>query len=294
MSDHKNNNSLDIDSGIDKYDGSFEKEESGCTILINKTVQNIKKLEVAGLYLYLMCRPPSWKLNVKHLASYFGCNKDKIYTIIDSLIDAQLLTRTETRHKGKFVSYKYRVHLRPKPKECVQNAPVLEKPDTVKPDTENPDAYKTKNAQNKEDINHIDHSYSATDVAQKQKSTVRNSRKVESDKTFDVFWNLYPVKKNKIRAKKIWDRKGLWAMSNTICKNVQDRIAEDAQWQDKQFIPHPSTFLQNDLWDDDIIKAKPKTQAANSSDAMSRVINKYSNQSGNVYDQNGNAYDALN
>jgi len=54
-------------SGIDKFDGSFDQEESGCTIFINQTVNTIKDLAAGGLYMYLLCRPKNWKLNIKHL-----------------------------------------------------------------------------------------------------------------------------------------------------------------------------------------------------------------------------------
>ena len=147
------NNNINDESGIDKFDGTFEKEESGCTIFVNETVNSIKKLDVLGLYSYLVCRPPSWKLNVKHLASLFSCNKDKIYQIIDSLILIKLLSRKEIRNKGKFVRFHYRVHLRPTSIINTDEEPCLEKPDTVKPDTVFPDTYKTKSVLNKEDKN---------------------------------------------------------------------------------------------------------------------------------------------
>ncbi len=127
---------------IEKFEGTFDKEESGCTILLNETINLIKNLEAGGLYMYLMARPPSWKLNAKHLASEFGCNKDKIYKLLRFLMDLGLLTSTAIKNDaGRFEKRHYRLYLRPV-------SPCLEKPDV-----ENPDAYITKKIINKEKNN---------------------------------------------------------------------------------------------------------------------------------------------
>lgn len=141
-------------SGIDKFDGSFDKEESGCTIFINETVNLIKDLDAGGLYMYLLCRPPSWRVNIKHLTTIFKCGKNKVYRLIDLLISLKLLSRTEIREKGKFKEYRYRIHLRPVSKQIAQSPPVPQKPEAAKPDTVNEDTYKTNilPLENKEDI----------------------------------------------------------------------------------------------------------------------------------------------
>lgn len=242
------------ESGIDKFDGSFDREESGCTIFINETVNQIKDLAAGGMYMYLLCRPKNWKLNIKHLSSVFGCNKDKIYRLLDILISINLITRTDSREKGKFSSIHYRLHIRPHTNNSVQNAPYPEKPDTVHTDTVNQDAYKTKKLINKECIKHKSKSYSATDVAHVQKES-----------HFENFWQIYPVKKNKVRSKKIWDRNKLDNIYPQIASDISNRLINDSQWQVRQYIPHPSTYLHNQLWGDEVIQSdlskngKPKT-----------------------------------
>lgn len=82
----------------------------------------------------------------------------------------------------------------------------------------------------------------------------------ESNNRFEEFWALYPVKKNKIRSKKYWDKKKLYKIATLICTDVQNRMNNDFYWQKKQFIPHPSTYLNDELWNDEIIKpCLPKT-----------------------------------
>lgn len=137
-------------SGIDKYSGSYDQDELGVTQIPTETIRLLNNFTLLALFTFLASCSSDWKLNAKHLAKHFNCNKDKIYKAIDSLIELNLLTRTQVRDKGKFVRYHYRLHLRQK----VQIAPSPEKPDTVKPDTVKPDTYKTNilPLENKEDI----------------------------------------------------------------------------------------------------------------------------------------------
>lgn len=141
MSDH-DCNTYDENS-VDKFDGPMEHEESGCTIIINSSINMIEDMDAQGLYTYLLCRPPTWKVNIKHLCARYKCGKTKIYSAFDTLIALKLISRTELRNKGKFLHYKYKIFLRPQIEHSAQLTPVPQKPDAVKPDAINEDAYKT-------------------------------------------------------------------------------------------------------------------------------------------------------
>src|SRR5574343_101592 len=147
MSDHERKPSNDT-CGIEKYEGSFDQDELGVTQIPTETILAIKNLTLLAVYTFLASRPSTWRLNAKHLATHFDCNKDKIYKALGLLIEMGFLTRTQIKEKGRFVRCHYRLHLRQK----VQTLPSLEKPDVVKPETENQDTYKTENKQSKEDI----------------------------------------------------------------------------------------------------------------------------------------------
>lgn len=71
---------------------------------------------------------------------------------------------------------------------------------------------------------------------------------------FDEFWQAYPVKVAKKKTKAIWQRRKLDELADTIIANVQARKAHDPQW-DRGFIPHPSTFLNGDRWEDEITQS---------------------------------------
>lgn len=76
---------------------------------------------------------------------------------------------------------------------------------------------------------------------------------------FRVFWGNYPRKESKEKTKQ-------WYSKNKPSDELQTRILEaletfkkTAQWQDKQFIPHPTTWLNQKRWEDEaIIAGSPK------------------------------------
>ena len=70
---------------------------------------------------------------------------------------------------------------------------------------------------------------------------------------FDLFWQAYPRKVGKKRAKQAWDR--LKPDTATVQKML-DALA----WQVKQpqwvkdggmYVPHPTTWLHEERWDDE-------------------------------------------
>ena len=68
---------------------------------------------------------------------------------------------------------------------------------------------------------------------------------------FDRFWSAYPIKRGKRRARDIWARKRLDARADLIVADVRRRVAEDDQWL-QGYIPHPSTYLNGDRWEDEL------------------------------------------
>jgi len=111
-----------------------------------------------------------------------------------------------------------------------------------------------------------------------------------SEQSFDIFWNIYPIKKNKIRSKKIWERKNLNRIAELICLDIANRKSTDDSWKDERFIPHPSTYLLNERWNDSISKFEQPNKPTKTSggDSLSKIFKKHTNQGG-TYDQFGNS-----
>jgi hypothetical protein len=131
---------------IEKFTGTFNKEDTGCTISVNSTIQSITDINVLGLYAYLLSKPNDWKIYPKEIQKHFKIGKNKTYALLNKLIALNLIKRVDIKHKGKYVEFIYMLYLKPyctpSPVPCFQE---LENPELEKGDT-----YKTKKEQNKE------------------------------------------------------------------------------------------------------------------------------------------------
>jgi hypothetical protein len=151
-------NNMDINMTIEKFTGEFMKEENGCTITINSTIQSITDTSVLGLYCYLMTKPNTWTINVAEIKNHFKISKDKAYRLLNALIDLKLISVKVISQPNMFSKNYYTLHLRPR----LENSPCPENQESIAilpcpgfTDPENQDAYKTKNIQNKEINNNI-------------------------------------------------------------------------------------------------------------------------------------------
>ena len=104
---------------------------------------------------------------------------------------------------------------------------------------------------------------------------------------FDIFWKLYPRKTDKGKALTKW---------NTICnKNNKDKptlkeikIAihyqkKSERWQDKQFIPNPTTWLNQSRWMDDAKEMNNFLYNNNKSNKSPKNGSRYFDKPGKVY-----------
>lgn len=73
---------------------------------------------------------------------------------------------------------------------------------------------------------------------------------INSANSFSIFWEIYPSKIKKKEAEKIWLDRNLDAKADLIITDVKTRIAKDARWQNKQFIPSPVNYLDGERWND--------------------------------------------
>jgi hypothetical protein len=245
-------------------------------------------MEAGWVWAYLQSQCDGWKLNPQQLMKHFGVCKDKMYKILTFMISANLLVRhVHTSAKGTHISTTYTVldgteYIDPArviEKSAHQNAPLPEKQDPVLQDPENQDIKKERGLKKKESIKEIINNNSAIEIAHKQ-----------NDDAFDEFWRNYPIKKNKVRSKKIWDREKFASIVTLICCDVLVRVKHEPQWQQPQFIPHPATYLGNKLWTDDVTKAsEPESSKGDKSSSFYAYMK--SKPNGETYDHNGNTSD---
>lgn len=78
------------------------------------------------------------------------------------------------------------------------------------------------------------------------------------DFAFDEFWSFYPRKIGKGGAKKTWLKITRGVKPEVIVEGAR-RMASDPNLPETQFIPHPSTWLNEGRWDDEPYAPRGRT-----------------------------------
>ena len=76
-------------------------------------------------------------------------------------------------------------------------------------------------------------------------------RYIGSDVSFEDIWKKYPVKKAKGSAKTSWSKAIKKIQQKELIDKLIDYI-ESVRTKDKKFIPHLSTWLNQERWDDEL------------------------------------------
>jgi len=82
---------------------------------------------------------------------------------------------------------------------------------------------------------------------------VNKEQRTSKQYLFDFFWKMYPNKKSKKQAEKIWNK---LKMDEDLYRKIiisLKKQMETRQWQKNggEFIPHPSTWLNQERWNDE-------------------------------------------
>lgn len=97
-----------------------------------------------------------------------------------------------------------------------------------------------------------------SDESQKDFDQIRLDKiRLDIKDLFKVFWSTYPNKQGKAKAQKTWESKVKTVeLANQIVKHVEIRKLSDPQWtKDRgEFIPLPTTFLNQERWEDEYKK----------------------------------------
>ena len=77
---------------------------------------------------------------------------------------------------------------------------------------------------------------------------------------FNDFWEVYPKKQGKAGAKKKWELKKLDEKADMIIDHVKARADTDKKWQTLEYVPMPTTFINQERWEDEYEKKDVPTQ----------------------------------
>lgn len=73
---------------------------------------------------------------------------------------------------------------------------------------------------------------------------------------FPEFWKVYPRHVKKKTAGEIWKRKNLNGLADILIEDVATRKKQDHRWL-QGFIPDPTTYLNQERWNDELDTSKP-------------------------------------
>ena len=88
---------------------------------------------------------------------------------------------------------------------------------------------------------------------EKEEAKPKKKKKPKKDfsESFGRFWEAYPVKKGRKKAREAWDKV---EPSNELVETIIDSVhchKLTKQWRDGK-IEHPTTFLNGELWEDEV------------------------------------------
>jgi hypothetical protein len=176
-------------------------------------------LGAKGLLAQLLSHSPGWRISQESLGRDNGVGRDAIRTLINELLEAGYLSRSEDRErteKGYLGGYSY-----------TTQDPTAE-PTLDKPTQDNP-PHKNNNIKN---------------------NNLKNNERIYSDSIeihFESFWNLYPKKTDKGAARRAF-RKAAKSQDLALIVDAAGRYAEDPNLPEKQFIKNPATWLNAEAW----------------------------------------------
>lgn len=103
----------------------------------------------------------------------------------------------------------------------------------------------------------------------KNTSIKEDNSKDMSTKLFEHFWQIYPRKIGKGAAKIAFDKASKKEHGHVILQ-VAESYANKPDLPDLQFIPHPSTWLNQERWNDDLDASGVNNATKNASDILQR------------------------
>lgn len=183
-------------------------------------------LGAKGLLAQLLSHAPGWRISQESLARDNGIGRDAIRTLINELLEAGYLMRSDDRErteKGYLGGYTY----------------TTQDPTQDNPTQDNP--------LHKNNII--------------KKNNIKNNERIYSDSLeiqFEEFWSYYPKKVDKGAALRAFKRAGKTNDPVLVIEGAK-RYAEDPNLPEKQFIKNPATWLNAESWSNPPLPARKST-----------------------------------
>ncbi len=182
-------------------------------------------LGAKGLLAQLLSHAPGWRISQESLGRDNGVGRDAIRTLINELLEAGYLMRSEERERGEkgyLGGYTYTTQ------DPTQDNPTQDNPLLKKNITKN--------------------------------NNLKNNERIYSDSQFDSFWSYYPKKVDKGAALRAF-RKAAKTQDLALVIEGAKRYAEDPNLPEKQFIKNPATWLNAEAWNNGPLPKRKTTDS---------------------------------
>lgn len=196
-------------------------------------------LRAMGLMSKMLSLPDDWDYTVKGLAAIVKEGRDAVRKALMELEAAGYLVREQGRSSGgNFAANDYTLYEEP------QALPLTEKPSTVKPTTVKPSA-DSPTSVNPTQLNNLINK----ETKEPRHAPAAAKTKWEPE-MFDLFWAAYPCKKDKMSARREWDRlKPDRDLMRTMGAALK-RAKASEEWQRGIGIPYACRWISKRRWED--------------------------------------------
>lgn len=206
------------------------RKERDFAILSNALLQDSRlSMRGLGLLVRLLSRPDNWETNSEVLAREFNCGREQMRSVLGELRDLGYMRLVKSQDsKGHWSSKWF----------------VFEEPDSEQPSTQEPEPGIRVPGQ-PDAITKTDYKEPIPNHQQKLKADYSG--------LFDIFWKAYPRKVSKDAARKAFAKRKPTEelLNNMIGAIAKQRLSDQWVKDGGQYIPHPSTWLNNGSWMDE-------------------------------------------
>ncbi len=182
-------------------------------------------LGAKGLLAQLLSHAPGWRISQESLGRDNGVGRDAIRTLINELLEAGYLMRSQERERGEkgyLGGYTYTTQ-DPTQDNPTQDNPLLKKNIT-------------------------------------KKNNLKNNERIYSESEFDSFWENYPKKVDKGAAIRAF-RKAIKNQDASVVIAGAKAYGEDPNLPEKQFIKNPATWLNAEAWNNGPLPKRKTTDS---------------------------------
>lgn len=207
---------------------------SGFAVVYRAVAQDDRlSLKARGLYVLMASLPDNWEYTIAGLAKKAGSGKDQIRSALKELLDVGYLVKEQAH--GSDGKFSRNVFVLQEDAPPLSGNPTTGNPMTGKPSTGNP-------TENNKD---------------KKKKERKPPISPEGEARFHSFWQAYPRKEAKAKAKAAWAKLEQLEMTDDLMRSIFEALARQKrseQWQREggQFIPHPATWINQRRWEDEV------------------------------------------